>query len=58
MKHGKDYLVDKPGIITLSELAEVRKTIKETGRTYAILFSERLEVKAAVKAGELVKAVG
>ena len=56
MKHGKDYLVDKPGIITLSELAEVRKTIKETGRTYAILFSERLEVKAAVKAGELVKA--
>jgi predicted dehydrogenase len=56
MKHGKDYLVDKPGIITLAELAEVRKTIKETGRTYGILFSERLEVKAAVQAGVLVKA--
>ncbi|HVW10726.1 MAG TPA: Gfo/Idh/MocA family oxidoreductase, partial [Bryobacteraceae bacterium] len=56
MKHGKDYLVDKPGIITLAELAEVRKTIKETNRIYGILFSERLEVKAAVKAGELVKA--
>jgi predicted dehydrogenase len=56
MRHGKDYLVDKPGIIKLEQLAEVRKTIKETGRTYAILFSERLEVKAAVKAGELVKA--
>ncbi|HEY4086191.1 MAG TPA: Gfo/Idh/MocA family oxidoreductase [Bryobacteraceae bacterium] len=56
MKHGKDYLVDKPGIITLAELAEVRKTIRETGRIYGILFSERLEVKAAVQAGVLVKA--
>jgi predicted dehydrogenase len=56
MKHGKDYLVDKPGIITLEQLAEVRKTIKETGRIYGILFSERLEVKAAVQAGVLVKA--
>src|SRR6476659_6706077 len=25
MQHGKDYLVDKPGIITLNQLAEVRK---------------------------------
>ena len=56
MHHGKDYLSDKPGIITLEQLAEVRKAIKETGRIYAIMFSERLEVKAAVKAGELVKA--
>jgi predicted dehydrogenase len=56
MRHGKDYLSDKPGIITLEQLAEVRKTIKETGRIYAIMYSERLEVKAAVKAGELVKA--
>jgi predicted dehydrogenase len=56
MEHGKDYLVDKPGIITLAELAEVRKTIKETGRIYGILFSERLEVKAAVQAGVLIKA--
>jgi len=56
MRHGKDYLADKPGIVTLEQLAEVRKVIKETGRIYGILFSERLEVKAAVKAGELVKA--
>ena len=56
MRHGKDYLVDKPGIITLEQLAEVRKTIRETNRMYAIMYSERLEVKAAVKAGELVKA--
>jgi predicted dehydrogenase len=56
MHHGKDYLSDKPGIITLEQLADVRTAIKETGRIYAIMYSERLEVKAAVKAGELLKA--
>jgi predicted dehydrogenase len=56
MRHGKDYLSDKPGIISLGQLAEVRAAIRETGRIYAIMYSERLEVKAAVKAGELVKA--
>lgn len=54
MHHGKDYLSDKPGITTLQQLADVRKAIKETGRMFAIMYSERLEVKAAVKAGELV----
>ncbi|MGA7339671.1 MAG: Gfo/Idh/MocA family oxidoreductase [Terracidiphilus sp.] len=55
MKHGKDFLSDKPGITTLEQLAEVRKTIAETGRIYAIMYSERLEVKAAVYAGVLVQ---
>src|SRR5579863_4629895 len=55
MKHGKDYLSDKPGITTLEQLAEVRKTIAETKKIYAIMYSERLEVKAAVYAGQLVK---
>ncbi len=55
MKAGKDYLSDKPGITTLEQLAEVRKTIAETKRIYGIMYSERLEVKAAVAAGELIK---
>ena len=55
MKHGKDYLSDKPGITTLEQLAEVRKTIAETKRIYAIMYSERLEVKAAVYAGQLIQ---
>lgn len=55
MKHGKDYMVDKPGIITLAQLADVRKVQRETGRIYSIMFSERFENKATVKAGELVK---
>jgi predicted dehydrogenase len=54
MRHGKDFLADKPGITTLAQLAEVRKTIAETKRIYAIMYSERLEVKAAVYAGDLV----
>ncbi|HEY0246505.1 MAG TPA: Gfo/Idh/MocA family oxidoreductase [Mucilaginibacter sp.] len=56
MKHGKDYLVDKPGIITLEQLAEVRKIQKETKRIYNIMYSERFENRGTVKAGELVKA--
>jgi predicted dehydrogenase len=55
MKHGKDYLADKPGITTLEQLAEVRQTISETNRIYGIMYSERLEVKAAVHAGKLVQ---
>jgi predicted dehydrogenase len=55
MKTGKDFLADKPGMTTLEDLALVRKTIAETGRLYGILYSERLEVKAAVYAGELIK---
>jgi predicted dehydrogenase len=56
MEHGKDYLSDKPGVTTLEDLAAVRRTIAETHRIYGIMYSERLEVKAAVKAGELIQA--
>jgi predicted dehydrogenase len=55
MKAGKDVLADKPGIITLKDLALVRKVIKETGRKYGIQYSERLDVRAAVHAGELIR---
>ncbi|MDB5672109.1 MAG: oxidoreductase [Alphaproteobacteria bacterium] len=54
MRAGKDYLADKPAITTLGQLADVRRAIAETGRKFAILYSERLEVRAAVHAGELV----
>jgi predicted dehydrogenase len=56
LQRGKDYLSDKPGITTLEQLAAVRKTIADTHRIYGIMYSERLEVKAAVKAGELIQA--
>jgi predicted dehydrogenase len=56
MQHGKDYMSDKPGITSMAQLAEARRVQAETKRIYSILFSERLEVPAAVKAGEMVKA--
>jgi predicted dehydrogenase len=56
MRHGKDFMVDKPGITTLEQLSEVRRVQQQTHRIYSIMYSERLENRATVKAGELVKA--
>lgn len=56
MRHGKDFMADKPGIITLEQLGEVRRVQRETKRIYSITYSERFENRATVKAGELVKA--
>lgn len=56
MRHGKDFMVDKPAITTLKQLADVRRVQKETKRIYSIMYSERFENRATVKAGELVKA--
>jgi len=58
MQHGKDYMSDKPGITSLDQLADVRRVQKQTGRIYSIMYSERFENKATVKAGDLVKAGG
>jgi predicted dehydrogenase len=55
MQHGKDYMVDKPGITTLEQLAEVRRVQADTRRIYSIMYSERLENRATVRAGELVR---
>jgi len=56
MKHGKDFMSDKPGFTSLGQLDEARKVQAETQRIYSICFSERLENRASVKAGELVQA--
>lgn len=56
MKAGKDYMSDKPGLTTLEQLADVRRVQQQTGRIYSIMYSERFENRATVKAGELVKA--
>jgi predicted dehydrogenase len=56
MQHGKDYMADKPGITTLEQLADVRRVQAETRRIYSIMYSERFENRATVKAAELVKA--
>jgi predicted dehydrogenase len=56
MRHGKDFMSDKPGMTTLEQLAEVRKVQAETKRIYSIDYSERFGNRATIRAGELVKA--
>ena len=56
MRHGKDFMSDKPGMTSLEQLADVRRVQAETKRIYSILYSERHENRATVKAGDLVKA--
>jgi len=56
MRHGKDVMVDKPGVITLDQLRRVKDVQKETGRIWSVNFSERFEVPAMTRALELVEA--
>ncbi len=56
MRHGKDVMVDKPGVISQAQLADVQRAQRETGRIYSIDFSERFEVRAVTRAAELVQA--
>ena len=56
LRNGKDVVADKPGCITLDELADLEAAVAETGRFWSVTFSERFEVRCAVKAGELVRA--
>jgi predicted dehydrogenase len=56
MRHGKDFMVDKPGFTTLEQLAEARSVQAETGRIYSVDFCERFHHPATVRAGELVAA--
>ena len=54
MRHGKDFMCDKPGITSFAQLAEVRKVQAERKRIYSVCYSEHFETRSTVKAGELV----
>ncbi len=56
MRHGKDVMVDKPGVISLDHLAEVKQAQAETGRIFSVCYSERFENRATEKASQLVAA--
>ena len=55
MEAGKDYFVDKAPLVSLEQLAACQETVKKTGQKYAVYYSERLHVEAAVYAGQLVE---
>ena len=54
MRQGKDVMVDKPGVTSLAQLAEVEQVVRETGRIFSICFSERFVVPATEVAGQLI----
>lgn len=54
MRHGKDVMVDKPGVISLEQLAEVKRVQAQTSRIFSVCFSERFENRATEKASRLV----
>nr|WP_316861597.1 Gfo/Idh/MocA family oxidoreductase [uncultured Cohaesibacter sp.] len=55
MKRGKDVMVDKPGCVSLEELAAIRTCVKETGRIWSVNFSERFQVPAVGVATQMVQ---
>lgn len=58
MRRGKDVMVDKPGLTTLDQLAEIEHGVAETGRIWSVCFSERLLTPSTLKALEIVRAGG
>ena len=54
MRHGKDFVVDKPGFTTLEQLDEARRVQAETARIYSVDFCERFHHPATVRASDLV----
>jgi predicted dehydrogenase len=55
MRHGKDFLVDKPGVTDAAQLELVRRVQAETKRHYSVFFSERFTSRATLRAGALVR---
>jgi predicted dehydrogenase len=55
MRAGKDYFTDKTPFTSMEQLREAEQVVRETGRKYAVYFSERLHVECAVFAGQLVR---
>ena len=54
MSNGKDVMLDKPGCLTLDQLAEVKNTVAATGRIWSVNFSERFEVPATTLVDKLL----
>ncbi|MGT2461383.1 Gfo/Idh/MocA family protein [Sinomonas atrocyanea] len=52
---GKDYFTDKAPLTTLDQLEAVREATARTGLKYAVYYSERVHVEAAVLAGQLIE---
>lgn len=55
MASGKDFFADKAPFVTMEALEAARRACAETGRKYAVFFSERCASESAVYAGHLIE---
>ncbi len=55
LEAGKDYFVDKPGMLTLQEVDSARQLCRSTGRIYMVYYGERIHVEGAVFAEQLIR---
>jgi len=55
LTNGKDVVADKPGCVTLDQLHQIEKAVTQSGRFWSVTFSERFEVRCAIKAVQLVR---
>ncbi len=54
MRAGKHYFVDKAPFTTLEQLDDAKKAAAETGKKYAVYYSERLHTECSIYAGNLI----
>lgn len=54
LRSGKDYFTDKAPFTSLAQLDEARRVVADTGRKYAVYYSERLHNEAALHATHLI----
>jgi predicted dehydrogenase len=55
MDAGKDYFCDKAPFTELAQLEAARAQVRDTGRKYAVYYSERIHVECAVFAQQLIE---
>ena len=55
LRAGKHYFTDKTPFTALTQLADAKKAVAETGKKYMVYYSERLHVECAVFAGDLIE---
>jgi predicted dehydrogenase len=55
MRRGKDVMSDKPGITNAAQLADVQRTVAETGRIFSICFGERFMSPTSAMARDLLR---
>ena len=56
MQHGKDVLMDKPGVTTVADLAALEHAVAATGRIFSVCFSERFLAPSTAVALRLIRA--